>query len=141
MFRSCSPLHQILLRSCSKIHLVKINTLSKIKIELNCGEMRSIKMSVNLHRILECTFRNMSLDKLLLSLFHRFSNQQTAKGRSGLSERSGIFRKVLSALKEIRPLRSPRAPLRSHALAVTRFRVSELNWIELFMSQFDLLQI
>ncbi len=44
----------------------------------------------------------MSLDKLLLSLFHRFSNQQTAKGCSGLSERSGIFRKVLSALKEIR---------------------------------------
>ncbi len=103
--------------------------------------MQSIKMSVNLHRILELTFRNMSLDKLLLSLFHRFSNQQTAKGRSGLSERSGIFRKVLSALKEIRPLRSPRAPLRSHALTVTRFRVSELNWIKLFMSQFDLLQI
>ncbi len=112
-----------------------------MKIDLNCGEMRSIKMSVNLHRILECTFRNMSLDKLLLSLFHRFSNQQIAKGRSWLSERSGIFRKVLSALKEIRQLRSPRAPLRSHALAVTRFRVSELNWIKLFMSQFDLLQI
>ncbi len=36
----------------------KRNTLSKIKIDQNCGEMRSIKMSVNLYRILEFTFRN-----------------------------------------------------------------------------------
>ncbi len=40
-------------------------TLSKIKVNLNCGEMRSIKPPFNLHRILEFGFRNTSLDKLL----------------------------------------------------------------------------
>ncbi len=37
--------------------VIKRNTLSKIKIDKNCGKMLSIKMSVNLYRILKFTFR------------------------------------------------------------------------------------
>ncbi len=49
--------------------------------------MQSIKMYVNLHRIFEFAFRKIILDRLLLSLFHRFSNQQITKGQFVLSER------------------------------------------------------
>ncbi len=43
------------------LHINKRHTLSKIKIDQNCGEMRSNKTSFNLHRILEFAFRNISL--------------------------------------------------------------------------------
>ncbi len=75
--------------------------------------MQSIKTSVNLHRILEFAFRKISLDKLLLSPSHRFSNYQITKGHFGLSERRWAYwasgtetSGKLSALKEIWPLRS-----------------------------------
>ncbi len=45
--------------------------------------MRSNKPSFNLHKILEFGFRNISLDKLLLSLFHRFWNSKLPKGILG----------------------------------------------------------
>ncbi len=70
--------------------------------------MRSIKTSVNLHRILEFAFRNISLDKHCLAYSTDSGINKLPKGilrlASGakhMSERSRIFRKTLSALKEI----------------------------------------
>ncbi len=77
--------------------------------------MQSIKTSVNLHRILEFAFRNISLDKLLLSPSHRFSNYQITKGHFGLSERNGNVRKALRSEGNM----TAALPLHSHALAAT----------------------
>ncbi len=89
----------------------KSNPLSKIKIDLNCEEMRFIK--TNLHRILEFAFRNIILENYCLAIpqILELANYQRAFWaeralRSVLSERSTIFRKTLSALKEIWPLHS-----------------------------------
>ncbi len=61
----------------------KSNTLSKIKIDQNCEEMRSIKTSVNLHRILEFAFRNISLDKYCLDYSTDSRNSKLPKGILG----------------------------------------------------------
>ncbi len=81
--------------------------------------MRSIKTFVNLYRILEFTFRNIR-QTIAYSTDSRTS--KLPKGiwveravLSVLSERSGIFRKALSAPKEIWPLHSLLRS-RSHAL-------------------------
>ncbi len=110
----------------------KRNTLSKIKIDQHCWEMRFIKTSVNLHRILEFVFRNISLDKLLLSLFHRFWNYEITKGHSGLSEQRWVYRATGAKTSErCSPLwrkydryalRYAPASLRSHALAATKLQ-------------------
>ncbi len=92
----------------------KRNTLSKIKIDQNCGEMRSIKMSVNLHRILELAFRDISLDKLLLRLFHRLSTGWAYWAESS-ERRSPLWMKYDCS--------APRsAPLHSHALVGDYFQ-------------------
>ncbi len=69
-----------------------------------CGPLKR----VNLHRILEFAFRNISLDKHCLAYSIDSGINKLPKGilcwASGaerMSERSGIFRKTLSALKEI----------------------------------------
>ncbi len=82
----------------------KINTLSKIKINQNCGEMRSNKPPFNPHRILEFGFRNTSLDKLFSLAY------STDSGTSKLPK--GILGWASGAER----IERARAPLRSHAL-------------------------
>ncbi len=68
----------------------------------NPAQMRSIKTSANLYRILEFAFRNISLEKLLLSLFHilELANDQRAaleqrwvSGEESSERRSPLWRK------------------------------------------------
>ncbi len=69
-----------------------------------CGPLKR----VNLHRILEFAFRNIRLDKHCLAYSTDSGINKLPKGILGwasgaerMSERSGIFRKTLSARKEI----------------------------------------
>ncbi len=92
----------------------------KIKIDQNCGEMRFIKTSVNLYRILEFAFGNISLDKLLLSLFHRFFHRKLPKGIFGWAsgaeriERAG--RNLQKGALRSEGNMTATLPARSHAL-------------------------
>ncbi len=53
--------------------------------------MRSIKTSVNLHRILELAFRNISLDKHCLAYSTDSGINKLPKGHFGLSERRWAY--------------------------------------------------
>ncbi len=81
----------------------------------SCGEMRSIKTSVNLYRILEFTFRNIrqtiaySTDSRTRKLPKGILGWASGTERIEWAERN--LQKALSALKEIWPLRSRSTPL------------------------------
>ncbi len=84
--------------------------------------MRFIK--TNLHRILEFAFRNISLDKLLLSYSTDSRTSKLPQGILGWASGAERIERAEHNLQKdaLRSEGNMTAPLRSHALLVTYFK-------------------